>query len=210
MSQEAEVLVLHKFGHSERTTWLLQIIESKRAAQTKCQLATTINYEVEWPQCKRRVWGHIMSLLNYVSHILLCFTCLVTYVLYCPPCLVPYMLSCLMPYMLSYVTCHLPYMPYMFLYFTYLLLYVLLCLLCFVLCVPLCLACLVCLTCLLPLCALLLHMSCALRVHVLLLSGVLCALWLILLTCFSCFQSNMLMCISWLIASMSCVSCAFE
>ena len=82
------------------------------------------------------------NLLNYVSHVLSCPTCLVLCVLSCLTCLIPYMLSCpmcLLPYVISYLTC---FVSYVLSCLRCLVPYVLPCLTCAVLYIPSFLACL--------------------------------------------------------------------
>ena len=45
-----------------KNNMIIQIIEPRKVAQKHCQVATTSNWEVEWPQNKRNVWGYTTSI----------------------------------------------------------------------------------------------------------------------------------------------------
>ena len=45
-----------------KNNMIIRIIESRKVAQRNCQVATTSNCEVEWPQNKRKVWDYTTSI----------------------------------------------------------------------------------------------------------------------------------------------------
>ena len=172
---------------STGTYWLLKDLTPLLLTLEQFETSTYLNTYVSTTVSKNS-----SGLLNYVPYVLSCLTCLVPYVhlcpvfscLTCPVYLVRYQLSCLLPYVLSCLMCLLPYVP----------------------CV-LRASCQTCSGILHVLRAVVSHVSCVflgcswLEHYVLLCSSS--------LTCFRCFKPNMLLCISCLVAFMSCASCTF-